>query len=227
MDDTDLESTGGRLKWARAQAGFATATDFAKRFGYNPTSYRAYENNQNGFAKIAHELADRLGVSAKWLLKGGDLEPDTAAPGGELHAQAKLMGLSLIPELELGYSMGGGSIFSDYRQSGVVPFNRDWLRGFMRGTFADLFVARGAGDSMTPTLLDGDIVLIDTSQKRIDQQDRIWAISYGDLGMIKRVRRMPGGTYRVMSDNPAVSAIEATDEEMCVVGRVVWIGRTM
>lgn len=228
MDDIDLETPGGRLKWARIQAGYAQAKDFASRVGVNPTSYRAYENNQNGFAKLAHEFADRLSVPAKWLLKGGDLEHGVAVEVEDQFAlQAKEMGLSLVPELELGYSMGGGSVFSDYQRKGVVPFNRDWLRAFMRGTFSDLFAARGSGDSMQPTLLDGDIVLIDTAQKRIDQQDRIWALSYGDLGMIKRVRRLPGGTYRIMSDNPSVSPIEATDEEMHVVGRVVWIGRTM
>lgn len=227
-DDIDLDSPGGRLKWARLQAGYQSASDFAKRYGYNPTSYRAYENNQNGFSKQAHELGDRLGVPARWLMKGGDLEnAPLDTDGGTLAQQAKEMGLSLVPELELGYSMGGGSVFNDYNQRGTVPFQRDWLRGLMRGTFADLFVARGAGDSMMPTLLDGDIVLIDTAQKRIDQQDRIWALSYGDLGMIKRVRRLPGGTYQVMSDNPSVSLIEATDEELQVVGRVIWIGRTM
>ncbi len=225
-DDLDLDSPGGRLKWARSQAGYDTAADFAKRYGYNSTSYRAYENNQNGFAKLAHEFGDRLGVPARWLMKGGDLEGGGGAEGA-FEQQAKEMGLSLIPELEIGYSMGGGSIFSDYRRTGFVPFQRDWLRGFMRGNFADLFVARGMGDSMMPTLLDGDIVLIDTAQRRVDQQDRIWALSYGDLGMIKRVRRLPGGTYRVMSDNTSVSPLEATDEEMQVVGRVVWIGRTM
>lgn len=227
MDDVNLDSPGGRLKWARQQAGFEKASEFAKRYGYNPTSYRAYENDQNGYAKIAPELADRLGVPTRWLMVGGDLEHGAREDESALAQQAKEMGLSLIPELELGYSMGGGSIFSDYNRRGVMPFQRDWLRSLMRGTFADLFVARGAGDSMTPTLLDGDIVLIDTSQKRIDQQDRIWALSYGDLGMIKRVRRLPGGNYRVMSDNPSVSPIEATDDEMHVVGRVVWIGRTM
>src|SRR3546814_2086516 len=131
----------------------------------------------------------------------------------------------LVPELELGYSMGGGSIFNDYRRTGFVPFHREWLRSFARGSLQDLFVARGEGDSMTPTLLDGDIVLIDTAQKDIGQQDRIWALAYGDLGMIKRVRRLPGGTYRLMSDNPAISDIEAADGEMHVVGRVVYIGR--
>lgn len=225
MDDLDLDSPGGRLKWAREQSGFRTAKDFAQRYGINPTSYRAYENNQNGFAKLAHEFADRLGVSGRWLLEGGDIERASGEHAEE--AQARSMGLSLIPQLELGYSMGGGSVFSDYRQTGFVPFQRDWLRGFMRGTFADLFVARGEGDSMLPTLMDGDIVLIDTAQKTIDRQDRIWALSYGDLGMIKRVRRLPNGVYRISSDNSVVEPIEAADDEMHVVGRVVWIGRTM
>lgn len=226
MNDPEFDSPGGRLKWAREQAGFATAADFAKRYGLNPTSYRAYENDQNGYARKAHDFADKLGVTARWLIEGGDLEPGQDE-GGHFAVQAKQMGLALVPQLELGYSMGGGSIFTDYQQTGFVPFQRDWLRRFMRGTFADLFVARGEGDSMMPTLLDGDIVLIDTSQKSIDRQDRIWAISYGDLGMIKRIRRLPNGVYRVTSDNPVVEAIEVADDEMHVVGRVVWIGRTM
>ena len=228
MEDIDLESEGGRLKHARIQAGFTDAADFAKRAGLKAVSYRAYENNQNRYLKHAQTFADLLGVPVRWLIEGGELErPVESVPEGEIEAQAKAMGLSLIPELELGYSMGGGSIFADYRQTGFVPFQREWLRGFMRGSFADLFVARGSGDSMTPTMMDGDIVLIDTAQKRIDQQDRIWALSYGDLGMIKRVRRLPGGTYRIMSDNSAVSPIDATDDELYVVGRVTWIGRTM
>ena len=228
MEEIDLESEGGRLAHARRQAGFDDAAAFAKRAKIKPVTYRAYENNQNRYLKHVHTFADLLGVPAKWLIEGGELERDTdALPEGEIEAQARSMGLSLIPELELGYSMGGGSIFTDYRQTGFVPFHRDWLRGFMKGSFADLFVARGSGDSMTPTLMDGDIVLIDTAQKRIDQQDRIWALSYGDLGMIKRVRRLPGGTYRIMSDNPNVAPIDANDDELYVVGRVTWVGRTM
>src|SRR3546814_150002 len=224
MDSNDLDSPGKRLKWAREKAGFQQAGDFAKRVGVHPTTYRAYENDQNGFAKKVHEFAERLGVTGAWLMRGGDIEP---RPVEDMHLdhQARQLGLMLVPELELGYSMGGGSIFNDYRRTGFVPFHREWLRSFARGSLQDLFVARGEGDSMTPTLLDGDIVLIDTAQKDIGQQDRIWALAYGDLGMIKRVRRLPGGTYRLMSDNPAISDIEAADGEMHVVGRVVYIGR--
>jgi phage repressor protein C with HTH and peptisase S24 domain len=78
---------------------------------------------------------------------------------------------------------------------------------------------------MVPTLLDRDLVIIDTAQKMITQQDRIWCLSYGDLGMIKRVRKLPDGGYQINSDNPSVTPITAYDGELNVIGRVVWIGR--
>jgi phage repressor protein C with HTH and peptisase S24 domain len=220
MIEEDLSTPGKRLKFARIAKGYAEAKDFARKIGMNPTTYRAYENDQNGYTRHAHDFADQLGVEASWLLRGGDA-PEPLREDTEKEIAAKDLGLALVPQLELGYSMGGGSVFADYRHMGAVPFDRNFLRGMMRGNFADLFVAQGAGDSMLPTMMDGDIVLIDTSQRRIEQQDRIWALSYGDLGMIKRVRRLPGGTYRIMSDNPAVTPIDAADDEMHVVGRVV------
>lgn len=131
----------------------------------------------------------------------------------------------LIPQLEIGYSMGGGSVFDDYAHKAMIPFPREWLAPMIRGAFSDLFVARGEGDSMMPTLLDGDLVIVDTAQKSIQQQDRLWCLSYGDLGMIKRVRALPGGGVEINSDNPAVSPITAHDGEMHVIGRVIWIGR--
>jgi len=177
MEETELKEPGDRLKSARQSAGYETATDFAKSIGENPTSYRAYENNQNGYARKAHDFAERLGVSASWLLKGGEMLRTPAKAIAPLDHQLQKLGIALIPELELGYSMGGGAVFDEYIEKGVIPFQRNWLRGLMRGHFNDLFVAKGAGDSMTGTIQDGDIVLIDTSQKDIKQQDRIWALS--------------------------------------------------
>src|SRR3546814_6041096 len=87
-------------------------------------------------------------ISGAWLMRGGDIEP-RPVEDMPLDHQARQLGLMLVPELELGYSMGGGSIFNDYRRTGFVPFHREWLRSFARGSLQDLFVARGEGDSMT------------------------------------------------------------------------------
>jgi len=43
--------------------------------------------------------------------------------------------------------------------------------------------------------------------------------------MIKRVRMMPDGGAQVNSDNPAVTPITAYDDELHIIGRVIWIAR--
>lgn len=147
------------------------------------------------------------------------------AQGGEV---AELPpGITMIEEVDLALGMGGGTFAELAESKGFVPFKDDWLSGLHRGARSTLRVARGRGDSMQPTILDGDMVMIDMSQATVLDQDLIWAVFWGDLGMIKRVRRQPGGTYLLMSDNPAVSPITAVDGELHVLGRVIWIGRRM
>ena len=80
---------------------------------------------------------------------------------------------------------------------------------------------------MQPTILDGDIVLVDTAHRRIDDQDRLWAVAYGELGMIRRVRVTPRGSWLLMPDNQVVRPEEVGDGEASVIGRVIWIGRRM
>ena len=178
-------------------------------------------------SRFLPDIASALGVSVQWLRGESDNRDPSAAPVPTSQDVMEHFDIAVIPELEIGYSMGGGSVLVDYEQKGVVPFQRAWLKSLMYGGFDDLFVARGEGDSMQPTLLDGDFVLVDTSQKQINKQDRIWCVSYGELGMIKRVRKLPDDGYMIFSDNPAVASITAHDDEMFVVGRVIWIGRKM
>jgi len=73
---------------------------------------------------------------------------------------------------------------------------------------------------------DGDIVLIDRSIRTIREQDAIWALTVGDIAMIKRVR-VKGPMVSILSDNERVPPDEAHFEEVNVVGRVVFIGRKL
>src|SRR3546814_17882403 len=72
MDSNDLDSPGKRLNWAREKAGFQQAGDFAKRVGVHPTTYREYENDQNGFAKKVQKFAARLVVTVEGWMWGGE-----------------------------------------------------------------------------------------------------------------------------------------------------------
>ena len=62
-----------RLRKARKQAGYNTATDAIKACGWRNSTYRAHENGQNNFSvEDAENYAKAYGVTAAWLLLGAE-----------------------------------------------------------------------------------------------------------------------------------------------------------
>ena len=163
----------------------------------------------------AHEVGNvRIGVLA-YHANGPVAETDT---GQEIE---------FVRKVDITYAMGDGSIIEDYPETEFIPFNLQFPRQFAKGPTARLFIATGHGDSMEPTLRRDDLVMIDGSQNRIAHQDQIWAISYAGAGMIKRVRRLSGGRLQILSDNTSVPSMDAAEDEVYVVGKVVWSARLM
>ncbi len=63
-----------RLKAARKDAGYKSATAAAEALGVAASTYRAHENGQNQFnVEEAKQYARRYKVSATWLLFGGGM----------------------------------------------------------------------------------------------------------------------------------------------------------
>lgn len=217
-------SLGARIAERLTALGISQA-ELARRVKVSQPTINALIKGGNTGSKHLHRIAAELETSPAFLA-GETEDPTPIAPRiSTVEALAEELDLALLPQLDIGYSMGGGTVMGNFEQTGVVPFGRQWLRSMMGGSFSELFVARGEGDSMEPTLRDGDVVLIDTSQRTVRHQDRIWAVMYGELGMIKRIRRTPSGSFLLMSDNKTVSPIECIDGEMETIGRVIWIGR--
>lgn len=130
----------------------------------------------------------------------------------------------LVPHYGSWLSMGGGTVVSEPAILEYFSFSRSWLRGRIRGMPEDVVLLNGEGDSMEPTIRDGDVLLVDRSQRNV-QSDKIYAIAVGDTGMVKRLRKERGGGYTILSDNSLVPPDHANDGEMEVLGRVIWIGR--
>jgi phage repressor protein C with HTH and peptisase S24 domain len=131
--------------------------------------------------------------------------------------------LVAIPSIDLAYGMG--ATFTDgHVDEDLQHFPRTWVQSISHSSPRLLTWSRGRGDSMTPTIHDGDIILFDRSQRHVAEQDAIWAFTIGDIGMIKRLR-VRGPKVTILSDNPAVPPDEAHVDEVNVVARVVFIGR--
>lgn len=239
MTAPHLDSAHERLAWAREQAGYADKADFARATGVNTTTYRAYENGQNGFAKHAATFAKKLGVPAEWLLDGGPT-PNVlndhsiilgATGSGKSHVLKDVIRAMsddkavTLRSFDLSYAMGPGTNIDDYVEEGTYEFDAGLLSKLTRASFDRLFVARGEGDSMFPTLMNDDTVVIDTTQTILNLRDRIWACSIYGAGAIKRLRPVAEGKVEVISDNPAIKDEVVDAKDVHIVGRVIWLGR--
>ncbi|CDO37615.1 putative phage repressor [Novosphingobium sp. KN65.2] len=127
--------------------------------------------------------------------------------------------------LDLDLAMGDGSNIDDYAEEGTMDFDAGVLRRLTRTPADRLFVARGSGDSMFPTLVNGDMVLIDPLQRILNLQDRIWAISLFGAGGIKRLQPVGQGRVEVISDNPMRENRVVDAQDLQILGRVIWVGR--
>ena len=132
-----------------------------------------------------------------------------------------------IQELDLAFGMGGGSYLDLPVKAKPRRFTRGWLRLFTQAPPSRIFIAQGIGDSMAPTIQNADICIIDTADTRVKMGDQIWAVAYGETGLIKRLSPMPDGGVKIMSDNPLIEAETAYDGELHVVGKVVAVVRRM
>lgn len=128
-----------------------------------------------------------------------------------------------LQQIDLSYGMG--ATFTDGPvNTDVILFPRVWLEAITSSAPEYLTWARGRGDSMAPTIHDGDMVLLDRSQRRVAEQDAIWAFTVGDLGSLKRLR-IKGDRIVILSDNPTVPADEELVQDIHIVARVVYVGK--
>lgn len=138
--------------------------------------------------------------------------------------------LVYVREVDISLAMGDGAIVEDYPAAQLVPFNLNFIKAITRAPSDSLLVMTGHGESMEPTLLRSDLLMIDTSQRNPAVSDQIWAFHYAGGGMIKRLRRIrEDGRDRMMilSDNPSVPALVADPDDLHIIGKLVWIGRRM
>jgi len=129
--------------------------------------------------------------------------------------------VGILPETESG--CGNGVINTDwYTPSEFMWISRDWLHQSVRVISDSIFIIRARGDSMEPTISNGDLILVDTKQCG-DKTDGIYVIQRGDYTYTKRLQFIDEKII-VISDNPFYEKETVTcDLEVC--GKVVWAWR--
>lgn len=93
-----------------------------------------------------------------------------------------------------------------------------------------LHFIQARGDSMHPTIVDGSIVLVDTTERR-PRNDAIYVISVDGDVRIKRLQKGWDGSISLISDNkevyPAERLSPSDAERLRIEGKVLWTEKAL
>ena len=160
------------------------------------------------------KLARYFGVSESLLGGPSDQEPIAGA-------------LVPVKRVLVRASAGPGAVPGAEREQPYFAFDEKWLRTLTASKADDLSIIRVEGDSMAPTLNDGDDILVDRAGCSEALRDGIYVLRVEESLLVKRLAIHPlGKSVTVQSDNPAYPDWpDCGLEDIHCIGRVIWAGR--
>jgi len=152
-------------------------------------------------------------------------DDDTGAPSPR---RKRASGFSAIPEVNVRASAGPGSNHDELVETeDVWLFSDNVIRHEFRARAENLIILTISGDSMEPLLSSGDRILIDKS-KTVPVPPGIFVVWDGGGLVAKRIEHVPKSkpaTLRLRSINPDYQDYERREEDVRIIGRVVWATR--
>lgn len=221
-----------RLKLARTTSG-KEQKEIAALLGISFRSWQDYELGKSVPGGKVFEALVGLGFNANWLLTGegpmrlGEPEPATKA---SLYANAADLEHEyvLVPRYDVTVSAGGGALAESEQVVDHLAFKARWIHA-MRLNPANLLLVNTMGDSMYPTIKEGDLLLVDKGQRDV-RIDAIYILRNDGALVAKRLQRLDDGSIRIKSDNKAYDPQVVPPERvpmLNIIGRVVWGGGRM
>ena len=191
-----------------------TQAELAKRSGISKSSISRYiKGDWEGKQSAVYELAKALGVTEAWLM-GYDVPMENDTP------LAVPPGFDPLPEMEsvplVGQIACGQPITAEENLEGYVSIPAEWHA---------TFTLMCKGDSMEPTIHDGDLVAI---RKDVEVENgEIAAVRIEDEATLKHVY-LHSDYIELRPENPAYSSIIRRKEEMndvAIEGKAVGLCR--
>lgn len=170
-------------------------------------------------------LAAILKTSENWLLTGNQTPEFTQVEPWDSHTPLDDDEIEIPFFKDFSFACGGGSIGEAIaNETRKLRMSKATLRN-LSITKENAVAATAIGDSMSPTIKDGDTIHVDLGRKNI-KDGKIFAICLGGLFYCKRLYNLPLGGVRIVSDNSTefpeihLNAQEVVDQQLEIIGWV-------
>lgn len=206
-------TTGERLKALRKERGYSQE-DVAKMLGIGRTTYLKYESGENKPSRKLKELASLFGVTTDYLL-GRDSAP-AARPAASESARKKGVRIPVLGRVPAGIPIEAIEIRDDDDWEEIPE---ELAR---RGDFFALHVQ---GQSMEPTIEDGDIIIVQVQQDVDTGQIAVVRVDGNDV-TVKEVHKTTEG-ITLIGHNATVYKPHFYSNEQILTLPVTIIGRVI
>jgi transcriptional regulator with XRE-family HTH domain len=225
-----------RVRSRRKDLGMSQV-ELARKAGLSQTTISDIERGRNDGSRELMPIAKALKVRPEWLADGTIPMLYGMDEAGHENIQLGITlphptddEFALVPQLDIAASCGDGCFHDHVVVKGGLAFKRSSLRDFsVPEAAARIIYAKGG--SMSPTIKDGCVVLLNTAERE-PREGKVFAICTpdGDL-VLKRLvwefhPAMGAQTWVMRSDNQDKIAhpdkLLPPDDRTMIVGLAVW-----
>lgn len=217
---------GERLRQERQRLGLSQE-EFGEAGGVKKVAQSNYETGKRRPDSEYLERVSSLGVDVQFLFSGMRTDNPDATSG--LSPCQSEEGLAPVPLFDIEAAAGDGRSLEQEQIETTLYFPAEQLEAQGLDP-AQVVGVKVRGDSMDGTLADGDWVLVDRSRREPKPEGVFLLLVHGER-RIKRVQRVAGGAWLLISDNDHYQPEMIKPEELAqveILGRcVIRIGRIM
>lgn len=167
-------------------------------------------------------MASRLreGIGLVQELMGRAAAAAASLPGRATRKDSPPSGVVMIPfAADVRLAAGTGEAIFEESAEVSIAVAAEALASWARPD--RLTCVRAAGDSMEPTIHDGDLVAVDSG--RTDPLDGQAFAVRTDAGLVVKRLRQAGGRWLLTSDNPAHASRPVARDDR-ILGQIAWYG---
>ncbi len=204
---------------------------FAQKLGVSPpTISRWMKGEADPTRSNLIKLAEQTGINIEWLAIGSGPKYWQHPITEEIILRGQPQPIEssndeTFAEIEdcreVRLSAGGGAFNNGYEEITTTKVERAWLQS-RRLKAKDCAMFLVSGESMYPTLKDGEEIIVDRSKRELTE-GKIFVLNHNGSMLVKKVQFTYGGV-ELISDNPSYRPLKLDTEEansLVVIGQVV------